>query len=202
MNDSQHAASRKGQDEQMTRSKVRRQAKVVAVLILEPGAQIVSRPLDVVEVTPAGFAGDRHAGLTRKADVRDKGVPRGTEVRNDRQVTIVSQEELTRVAQALDVPEICPEWLGANLCLAGLDDLSHLPSGSELKFGGGASLRIEAKNRPCKVPGEAIQAAYPQRTGLGAAFPKAALGLRGLVATVHDPGRIAVGDPVEVELPT
>lgn len=202
MNAGEHGASRKGQDEQMTRSNVRRRAKVVAVMILEPGVRIVSRPLDDVEVTPAGFAGDRHAGLTRKADVRDKDVPRGTEVRNDRQVTIVSQEELARLAHTLDVPDIRPEWLGANLCLAGLDDLSHLPSGSELKFGGGAALRIEAQNRPCKVPGEAVQAAYPQRAGLGSAFPKAALGLRGLVATVHDPGRIAVGDPVEVDLPT
>ncbi len=176
----------------------RRLARVVSVMILEPGSPIESTSAEAVEVTLGGFEGDRHAGLTRLADVRNKDVPRGTEVRNDRQVTIVGEEELAQVARALEVPEIRPQWLGANLCLAGLEDLSDLPHGTRLQFPGGAGLWIEAQNRPCTAPGRAIAAAYPNHQALASQFPKVALGLRGLTASVVHPGRIAVGDTVDV----
>jgi MOSC domain-containing protein YiiM len=173
---------------------------VESITILEPGSKVESTPVESIEVTPAGFKGDRHAGLTRRADVRTKDVPRGTEVRNDRQVTIVAREELAQVALALGIPEIRPEWMGANLCLRGLEGLSTLPRGSRLVFPGGVVLWVEAQNKLCTAPGRAIQAAYPDRPDLATSFPKLALGLRGLVASVERPGHIAAGDPVDVAL--
>jgi len=170
-------------------------------MIVEAGSIIESTRMARVQVTAAGFDGDRHAGLTRPANVRDKDVPRGTVLRNDRQVTIVSQEELAQVAAALDVPEVRPEWLGANLSLSGVTNLSGLPPGSRLVFSDGVVLGVEAQNQPCTGPGRVIQAAYPQHPGLAAAFPKAARGLRGLTASVRQPGSIATGDLCEVHPP-
>jgi len=174
---------------------------VASVMILEPGSKVISAPVDSAQVTQAGFEGDRHAGLTRLADVRNKDVPRGTEVRNDRQVTIVSQEELAQVADALGVPAVRPEWLGANLCFSGMGGLSALPKGTQLGFPGGVVLLVEAQNRPCTVAGGAIEAACPDRPGLATAFVKAALERRGLTASVRQPGRISVGDAVDVSPP-
>ena len=57
-----------------------------------------------VEVTFEGFAGDRHAGLTMASGSRTPQYPRGTEIRNSRQVSCVSQEDLDAVAGALGLP--------------------------------------------------------------------------------------------------
>ena len=52
-----------------------------------------------VTVTFAGFEGETHGGLTRPSCGRVKAqYPRGTEIRNTRQITIVSQEELDDIA--------------------------------------------------------------------------------------------------------
>jgi len=185
----------------MATEAARPQARVVSVMILEPGSEIESTVVDTVQVSRAGFEGDRHAGLTRLADVRNKGVPRGTEVPNDRQVTIVAQEELAQIALALGVPEIRPQWLGANLCLSGWDGLSDTPRGTMLMFPSAAALRVEGQNQPCTLPGRAIEAAYPDRDDPATSFPKEAMGLRGLTASVAHPERIAIGDTVHVSPP-
>lgn len=185
----------------MASNTTRQLVRVVSVMILEPGSEIVSTVVETVQVSRDGFEGDRHAGLTRLADVRNQDVPRGTEVPNDRQVTIVAQEDLARLALALSVPEVRPEWLGANLCLSGWEGLSDAIPGTRLLFPGSAALRIEAPNQPCTLPGRAIAAAYPGRDDLVTSFPKLALGLRGLTASVDQPGRISIGDTVQVSPP-
>lgn len=153
-----------------------------------------------VTVTFAGFEGDRHAGITRKADSRTPQYPRGTEIRNDRQVSIVSVEELAQIATEMGLPEIKPEWLGANLSLQGIPNLTALPAMTRLFFGAGAVLVIQAENLPCQHPGKIIQDAYA-RPDLQGLFPKAGMHLRGLVACVEKPGAILQGDPVDVEIP-
>ena len=45
-------------------------------------------------------------------------------IRNDRQISIVSAEELALIAKELHVPEVKPEWLGANLLISGIPNLS------------------------------------------------------------------------------
>lgn len=152
-----------------------------------------------VQVVFEGFSGDKHAGFTRLADSRTPYYRRGIPIRNDRQVSIVSLEELALVAEALDLPHILPKWLGANLALQGIPNLSQLPPNTRLVFAQGAVLVVQKENKPCTGPGRVIQDHY-QRPGLESAFPKAALHLRGLVACVEHPGIITEGDAVIVRV--
>jgi MOSC domain-containing protein YiiM len=176
-------------------------AQVDAVMIAEQVGTALSRRLDKVRVEMDGFAGDRHAGPTRPAGSRDKHVPRGTPVRNDRQVSVVSLEEMSLIAAAMEVARVDPAWLGANLAVSSYPELSHLPPGTELIFEDGAQLVVEDQNRPCTSPGELIQAAYPDQPGLATAFPKVAYEWRGLLASVVHGGEISVGDRVEIRIP-
>lgn len=171
---------------------------VAAVMILEPGAQIVSTRQGTVQVSRAGFEGDRHAGLTRPATGRDEGAERGTPLPNLRQVSLVSEEELAQVADALDVEVLRPEWLGSNLSLRGIPDLTRLPEGARLRFEHGVELTITGENMPCSSPGRELQSHFPNAADLESRFPKAALGRRGLVARIESPGQISVGDRVEL----
>lgn len=160
----------------------------------------VTTPQKQVTVTFAGFEGDRHSGITKKADSRTPQYTRGSEIRNDRQVSIVSAEELARIAAAMEVPEIKPEWLGANLLLQGIPAMTRLPPMTRLSFAGGAVLVVQAENKPCQHPGRIIQENY-SRPGLQGLFPKAGMHLRGLVACVERPGIILQGDTVNIEVP-
>jgi hypothetical protein len=164
------------------------------------GAYLVSEPIEAVEVTLDGLVGDRHAGMTRLADGRTPFYPRGIEIRNARQVSLVGEEELAELAAALGVPAVEAAWLGANLVLRGLPALSRLPPATRLFFPGDATLVVSDENHPCVYPGKALQARYPEHPRLGARFVPAAQGRRGLVAWVERPGRIATGDAVRVAL--
>jgi hypothetical protein len=144
-----------------------------------------------------GIVGDIHAGFTHGADARTPWYPRGTLIRNDRQISIVSAEELALIAKELYVPEVKPEWLGANLLLSGIPGLSVLQWDTRLVFSNGAVLSQLRENNPCSGPGKLIAVAY-NLPDLASQFPKAAMHLRGLVATVELPGIIAQGDEVQV----
>ena len=147
----------------------------------------------------AGFAGDSHAGLTRPACVRVKQqYAEGTEIRNTRQISILSREELAEVARTLGLHEIIPEWVGANLLLSGIPTLSLLPPSSRLIFAGGASLVVDMENGPCVWPGQVIDQYHP---GKGEGFPRAALNRRGITAWVEREGTIAEGDAVSLHIP-
>lgn len=167
---------------------------------LDPDS-LVTTPRAMVEVTFEGFLGDRHAGLTVPAGVRARRYPPGTPIRNTRQVSLVGEEELARIAEELGVPEVRAEWLGANVLLRGLPHLTALPPGTRLYFASGAALVVDGENLPCQAPGRVLEAHYPDRPGLAAAFVKAALHRRGLVGWVEREGTIVVGDEVEVVPP-
>ena len=80
-----------------------------------------------LELLFSGIKGDFHGGLTRKSDVRTiKQYPRDTDIRNVRQLTIVSEEELAEIADLMGIPEMKAEWLGANVVTAGIPDLTML----------------------------------------------------------------------------
>ena len=70
-------------------------------------------------------------------------------------------EDLDRLATAMELPVIEPEWLGANLVLRDIPDFSHLPPGSRLFFPDTAVLVVTEQNLPCVHPGNIIQMHYP-----------------------------------------
>ena len=170
--------------------------RVVALLITSqrlPGTSV-----DEAQVTWEGFVGDKHYGPTMKSTSQQKAYPKGTEVRNVRQVSIVSVEELAAVAENLGVPRVDPGWIGANLLLFGVPGLTQLPSGTRLHFEGGVGIVVDGENLPCTTAGGSIQQECPDREGISTAFPKQALGKRGLVAWVEKPGVIRTGEAVLV----
>jgi len=150
-----------------------------------------------------GIAGDVHAGQTRRSGGREPWYPRGTEIRNERQLTLVAADELAIVAERMGLAELRPEWIGANLVIDGVQSLSMLPAGTLLFFKGGVTLKVDGQNHPCRLAGRSVA----ERAGVadieaGAlAFPKAAKRLRGLVAWVEKPGTILDGEEISVRVP-
>lgn len=174
------------------------QGKVEALLVTPK--EMPGNPVDQVEVTWEGFVGDKHFGLTRKAGSSQNSYPKGTEIRNVRQISIVSPEELKEVADAMQVPAIEPEWVGANLLISGVPDLTKLPPGSRLYFENGVGIVIDGENMPCVTAGGSLQEQYPDQEDLQTAFPKKAIGKRGLVGWVERPGILRKGESVTVRL--
>lgn len=156
-----------------------------------------------VQVELDGIVGDRHRSLERTAWRGDKQ-PEGTLRRNERQWSAVSSEELAQVAAAMDLGEpLTAASLGANLCLSGIPQLSHLPKGTVLKFPSGAELIVEEYNPPCHGIGKALADRHTTRSGQplsSTAFSKAAKLRRGIVGVVEVPGKISKGDEVTVEI--
>ena len=69
---------------------------------------LASSRIPGVQATFEGLEGDLHAGLTRVSDVRVPHYPRCTLIRNTRQFSMLSVEELAEVAGALGIPEVRP----------------------------------------------------------------------------------------------
>lgn len=152
-----------------------------------------------VEVTYAGFAGEAHGGLTRPSCSRVKlQYPRGTEIRNTRQLSILSHEELTGIAADMGIDGIDPQWVGANLILEGIPLLTQLPPSSRLIFSGGASLVVDMENGPCRFAAEQIES---HRPGKGLRFAKIADGRRGITAWVEKTGTITLDETVQLHIP-
>lgn len=162
--------------------------------------QLETAPHDTLAFTYAGIPGETHGGLTRPSCSRVlKQYPkRGTEIRNTRQVSIVSVEDLAEIASRLEIPQLPPEWIGANLVLQGLPDFTMVPPSSRLIFSSGVTLTVDMENAPCRYPGEVIEKHHP---GHGARFPKVAAGLRGVTAWVEREGEIAVGESCRLHCP-
>ena len=171
---------------------------VQAALVMKPDMSPVSTPMQHITLTWEGIQGDKHGGLTIPAGGRSSLYPEDAEIRNSRQLSLVSEEELEEIAERLSVAELQPEWLGANISLSGIPNLTQLAPGTRLHFSQGAALVVESENTACTSPGRVVQEHFPDTSGLASAFPKAALGKRGLVAWVERPGVIEVGDSIQV----
>ncbi len=162
----------------------------------QPGT-FLTRPVSRLDLTYAGIEGDRHAGLTAPAGVRQEYLDPEVVVRNTRQLSLVSAEELAAIAQALAVPFLEPAWLGANLCLEGAPALTATGPATRLRFPSGAVLCVDGDNAPCKLTGTAVARALDD-PALASRFVKAAHRRRGLVAWVEREGALQVGDEVQV----
>lgn len=175
--------------------------RLTALLIGQDVNTLLTRRVPAVAAQFDGLQGEKHSGITRLSDSRTPFYERGTLIRNDRQISIVSSEELEQIAQTLGVPEILPEWLGANLVIQGIPDLTRLPPTTRLFFNEGAVISVTAENHPCKGPGHMVQEQYPHEADLVTRFIQAARHKRGLVAVVERPGILAEGCAVRALLP-
>lgn len=173
-------------------------ARVEQVLAASQADSIAAEARGRIEVTLEGVVGDKHYGFTRPADARTPWYPRGTPIRNTRQLSIVSVEELAEVANALGIPTLLSEWLGANLLISGLPHLTQLAPGTRLFFPGEAALVVVGENAPCRVAGKEVNRHFPERADLAGAFPKAAVHRRGIAAWVERAGWIAAGDVFQI----
>jgi hypothetical protein len=175
-------------------------ARTEAILInTTPDEDLSSNRIPSVEVTYAGFVGESHSGLVRASCVRVRGqYKEGTKIRNTRQISIVSVEELSLIADAMGIDSLEPEWVGANLLVSGIPEFSKIPPSTRMIFASGASLVVDLENSPCKYPGEIIERHHP---GKGELFPKAAYGLRGVTAWVEREGNITTGEAIKVHIP-
>ncbi|MBV9349746.1 MAG: MOSC domain-containing protein [Patescibacteria group bacterium] len=159
-------------------------------------------PQQFIEVDLEGILGDSHAGFSRSAGGRksERRYPRGTKIRNYRQWSAVSIEELAIIAENMGIPSIDPGWIGANVALRGVPEFTQLPKGSTFAFPEKAVLLVEEANLPCTAPGDVIGSKYSGRNFRPNLFPKAAMGRRGLVGVVERPGIIRIDDVVIVEV--
>jgi hypothetical protein len=168
-------------------------------LVPERDASPRSVAAERVEARFSGLVGESHSGLTRPSCSRVTAqYPRGTIIRNTRQISILSEEEMAETAAAMGLDALRPEWLGANLVLGGIPALSLLPPSARLIFEGGVSLTVDMENGPCQIPGREIERHHP---GRGAAFLRAAEGRRGVTAWVEREGAIALGEGVRLHAP-
>lgn len=155
--------------------------------------------VDALDLGFEGMTGVPYAGRTRSSCSRVVAQhPKGTEIANTRQLSIVSAEELARIARVIGLEALDPAWLGASVVVEGIADFSHAPPSSRLQAENGTTLVIDMQNRPCHQPGLTIDRAHP---GHGKAFKAAARGLRGVTAWVERPGQLRPGDRLRLHIP-
>jgi len=146
-----------------------------------------------------GVSGEAHSGLTRPSCVRVRDqYAEGTEIRNTRQFSIVSAEELASIAVEMGVAAVDPAWLGASMVVKGIPDFTYVPPSSRLQMPSGATLVVDMENRPCNLPAKVID---QDAAGFGRAFKAAAKSRRGVTAWVEREGVINIGDAITLHTP-
>jgi hypothetical protein len=175
------------------------EGRVEAVMLADDGKTFVTRRVPQIPVELAGIPNDRHYGLLRPADSRQKLYPKGTPIANRRQLSLVSIEECKLIAQNMGITEIRPEWLGVNMLIQGVPHLTQLPPGARLIFPDGTGLICEGENLPCLGPARVIESSLEQ-PGISKLFVTAAKKLRGIVCSVEKEGEIHAGDNLHIYL--
>ena len=166
-----------------------------------PGAKVSLRaqPVERLVLGFAGDAGARHEGTERPSCSRVTALyPRGTTIRNVRQVTILSAEELSGIARDIGLDALDPALVGASIVVEGIPDFTHIPPSARLQGPSGLTLTVDMENQPCVLPGREIETEAP---GHGAAFKAAAKGRRGVTAWVERPGTLALGETLRLFIP-
>jgi hypothetical protein len=167
--------------------------------VADRASSLAAEPLSEVAVSYAGIAGEEHAGLTRLSCSRVVAqYPKGTEIRNVRQFSVLSVEELAAIAADMGVARIDPAWVGASLVVEGIPDFSHVPPSSRLQGPDGVALVVDMENRPCHLPAKVIDAHLP---GVGGRFKTAAQGRRGVTAWVEREGVLRLGEMLRLHIP-
>lgn len=176
----------------------------------------VTKPVTSLHVSIEGIVGDRHGGFTRIVYNRSaslynrSGVAPGTNVRNNRQWSAISPDELDMISDILSPDfgretRVTPEMIGANFLIDGIQNLTQLPGLTYLvlspheRFESGrpedSVLVVYGQARPCEVAGRAVASAHGSLHN-ASRFVKASMGHRGIVGWVESPaGRKNVIQP-------
>ena len=147
------------------------------------------------------FAGpeDCHGGLTRKSDVRTLPLyKRDIDIRNVRQLTVVSVEELADIAARLAIADVKAEWLGANMVVSGIPDFTLLPPSTRLQFPSGATIVVDMENYPCSQIAKVVD---EHHSGTRFRVVEAAMHKRGVTAWVECQGEVKTGDAIKIVTP-
>lgn len=175
---------------------------IVKGIFIKPEGEKFSRPVDSVAFTYEGMTGDKYYGSVLLGRTHHPELSSGKVLlRNTRQVSIMSEDELEELATELGIAEVRAEWMSANLLISGIPKLSKLPVGTRFYFSGGLTLVNECQNFPCKTTARIVQEQYPNQSGIEAVFIKTAFDRRGLVTWVEYPGILRVGASCEIRLP-
>ncbi|MEM7565203.1 MAG: sulfurase, partial [Pseudomonadota bacterium] len=110
--------------------------RVEAILInTTPDEDLSSSRVENIAVSYDGMTGEAHSGVVRKSCVRVRNLYKeGTEIRNVRQISIVSVEDLKTIADNMGIEKVEPEWIGANLLVSGIPNFTKLPPSTRLVF--------------------------------------------------------------------
>lgn len=160
---------------------------------------ITAEPVAEMLLSFAGPPGEVHAGETRPSCSRVTALyPKGTTIRNVRQLCVVSAEEMAAVAAELGIEAFDYAWVGASVVVEGIPDFTHLPPSSRLQGPDGVTLVVDMENLPCQEPAVTIEKVRP---GQGKGFKAAAKGRRGVTAWVEREGVLRVGDVLSLHVP-
>ncbi|PHQ99319.1 MAG: sulfurase [Marinosulfonomonas sp.] len=155
--------------------------------------------VDEMALTFAGCSGESRAGLTRPSCSRVVGqYPRDTEIRNTRQICIVSAEELAVIAANMGIEAVDPAWLSTSIVVEGIPDFTTVPPASRLIACNGTAITVDMENRPCNLPAPVINEDMPDK---GRAFKLASKGLRGVAGWIEREGMLRVGDEIRLHIP-
>lgn len=168
-------------------------------LVHDRKARLEAEAVTSIRARFSGPEGEAHGGLTRASCSRVVAqYPRGTEIRNTRQFSILSAEELAATSAAMGLEVLNPALVGATMVIEGIPDFTHLPPSSRLQAEGGATLVVDMENRPCSLPARPIETQHP---GFGARYKAAAAGRRGVTAWVEAEGELHLGQRVRLHIP-
>ncbi len=168
-------------------------------LVPDRDASLRAEPREAIDVSFAGAPGEAHGGLTRPSCSRvTSQYKKGTTIRNVRQFSIVSAEEMAEVAEQIGVAQFDPAWVGASIVVEGIPGFTHVPPSSRLQGPSGVTLVVDMENRPCHLPAPEIEKDAP---GAGKAFKAAAHHKRGVTAWVECEGVLKLGDVMRLHVP-
>ncbi len=157
-----------------------------------------SRAVQALDLQFSGAVGESHSGLLRSACARVVSqYPRGTEIRNVRQLCLMSAEELSEIAANMGVAALDPALLGVSVLLGGIPDFTFIPPSSRL-VNAALSITVDMENRPCHLPAKEIEA---ELAGKGGLFKAAAKGRRGVTGWVERAGGLKLGDTLRLHVP-
>ena len=146
-----------------------------------------------------GLDGVPYGGRTRPSCSRVKAQhPKGTEIANVRQLSIVSAEELEWIAAEMGLDRLDPAWLGATVVVRGIPDFTHIPPSARLQTEVGTTLIVDMENLPCHQPGLTVKRHHGDA---GKLFKTAAKDRRGVTAWVERPGSLRIGDRLRLHIP-